>query len=98
MYRHRILPVAHISAQLSDTAAIIIEKVQVRGARPTTGPPTSLHFWMGLVAIRLHSSSEGGHVIGGGFFVTCEDLGRMVDNSFPAWAFFFLKWRLARTN
>ena len=26
---------------------------------------------------------------GGGFFLACEDFGRMFDNSFPACAFFF---------
>ena len=32
----------------------------------------------------------------GGFFLACEDFGRMFDNLFPACAFFFfLKWRLA---
>ena len=36
---------------------------------------------------------------GGGFFLACEDFGRMFDNSFPACAFFFfLKWRLGRTH
>ena len=31
-----------------------------------------------------------------GFFLACEDLGRMIDHSFPECAsFFFLKWRLA---
>ena len=30
---------------------------------------------------------------GGGFFLACEDFGRMFNNSFPACAFF--KWRLA---
>ena len=34
---------------------------------------------------------------GGGFFLACEDLGRMFNKSFPACAFFFLKWRLARS-
>ena len=37
---------------------------------------------------------------GGGFFLACEDLGKMFNNSFPAcffFLFFFLKWRLART-
>ena len=28
-------------------------------------------------------------VSSGGFFLACEDLGRMFDNSFPACAFFF---------
>ena len=35
---------------------------------------------------------------GGGFFLACQDFGRMFDNSFPACAFFFLKWRLAHAN
>ena len=39
---------------------------------------------------------------GGGFFLACEDFGRMFDNSFPACAsiffFFLFKWRLARAN
>ena len=31
---------------------------------------------------------------GGGFFLACEDLGRMFDNSFPVCVFFFFfKWR-----
>ena len=34
---------------------------------------------------------------GGGFFLACEDFGRMFDNSFSACAF-FLKWRLARAH
>ena len=40
----------------------------------------------------------------GGFFLACEDFGRMFDNSFSACAFFsfffliFLKWRLARAH
>ena len=36
-----------------------------------------------------------------GFFLTCEDFGRMFDNSFPARSFFVLflyNWRLARAN
>ena len=32
----------------------------------------------------------------GGFFLSCENFGRMFDNWFPACAFFFFKWRLAR--
>ena len=39
---------------------------------------------------------------GSGFFLVCEDFGRMFDNSFPACAFFFLfffcKCRLAHTH
>ena len=35
---------------------------------------------------------------GGGFFLLCEDFGTMFDNSVPACAFFFFKWRLAHTN
>ena len=32
---------------------------------------------------------------GGGFFLVCEDFGRVFENSFPACTFFFfLKWRL----
>ena len=36
----------------------------------------------------------------GGFFVACEDLGRMFNHSFPActFLFLFLKWGLARTH
>ena len=29
----------------------------------------------------------------GGFFLVCDDFGRMFDHSFPACAFFFWKWR-----
>ena len=41
---------------------------------------------------------------GGGFSLACEDLGRMLDNSFPRLLFFllfvlfFYKWRLARAH
>ena len=41
------------------------------------------------------------HIVGGsvGFFLASEDLGRMFNQSFPAWLFFFfLKWRLARAH
>ena len=35
----------------------------------------------------------------GGWFLACEDLGRMFDHSFVAFAlFFFLKWRSARAH
>ena len=47
---------------------------------------------------RIHSGGDG--VVlrgGGGFFLACEDLGRMFE--FPACAiFFFLKWRLGRAH
>ena len=33
-----------------------------------------------------------------GFFLACEDFGRMFDNKFPASVFFFFKWRLRRAN
>ena len=32
---------------------------------------------------------------GGGFFLACEDFGRRLAHPIPAYAFFFLKWRLA---
>ena len=37
---------------------------------------------------------------GGGFFLACEDFGRMFDISFPACAFFFFfnRDKLAQTN
>ena len=33
---------------------------------------------------------------GGGFFLACEDFGRMFDHPFAACTHFFKKWRLAR--
>ena len=47
-----------------------------------------------------HSSVVSPEVCGdGGFFLTCEDFGRMFDHSFPVSTsfFFFFTWRLART-
>ena len=41
----------------------------------------------------VHNGDSGG----GGFFLACEDFGRMFDNSFPACAFLF-KWRLGRAG
>ena len=29
---------------------------------------------------------------GDGLFLVCEDFGRMFNNTFPAWAFFFLSF------
>ena len=44
------------------------------------------------MVVVVGSGGGGGE---GGFFLACEDLGRMLDHSFPAYALFFLKWRLA---
>ena len=35
---------------------------------------------------------------GGGFFLDCENFGRMFENSFPTYSFFFIKWRLAHAH
>ena len=50
--------------------------------------------------ILLSQSGGGGGGGGSGFFLACEDLGRMFDHSTPACAFFsfFLKWKLARSH
>ena len=42
---------------------------------------------LGLVSFAVQTVTGGG-----GFFLACEDLGRMVDYSFPASTFFLLKW------
>ena len=40
--------------------------------------------------------------VSGGFFLACEDFGRVFDHSFPAYDFFLLNsnfnWRLARAH
>ena len=33
-----------------------------------------------------------------GFSLMCQEFGRMFNNSFPAYIFFFFKWRLARAH
>ena len=42
----------------------------------------------------------GGGGNGGAFFLACEDFGRMLNYSFPAWPFLFLffNWRLTRAH
>ena len=53
-----------------------------------------------FIAVPAHCGGAGGAGgDGGGFFLVCEDLGKMFDHSLPACAFFFfffgLKWRSA---
>ena len=54
---------------------------------------TRSNFWPFMLITALMSLAEIG-----GFFLACEDLRRMLDNSFPACAFSFFKWRLARAH
>ena len=48
----------------------------------------------GLVDVSLGACPS----LGNGFFLACEDFGGKLDDSFHAFAFFFLKWRSARAH
>ena len=43
---------------------------------------------MGTMTVMVRNGGDGG------FFLVCEEFGRMFDISFPACTFFFLKWSL----
>ena len=58
-------------------------------AAGTLGPRCHPNLWPAFCFD--HCAYGGG---GGGFFLVCEDLGRIFDNSFPAYAFFFSPSRL----
>ena len=55
--------------------------------------PVSVTLWVRLACVAAGSMKSRANpfllLSGGGFFLACKDFGRMFDNSFPTWAFFF---------
>ena len=91
----------HITSQ----KALVLRLDEIKAVLTCNITSTSLcHVLDKAMNHKVHSQQlpeqERGKGGGGGFFLTCKNLGRMFTHSFPARAFLFdfFKWRLAHTH